>query len=383
MKSDRSIYGLTYDFTNQDGNYVVFYDKEQPLRSADLNALQVKMLQHNSFPHMLPFEKQMVNDEVTLLYRFTSLRMLVHHVAVTPLPLTDFYQLFYSILSLLDDSRCFMLDEAKFVLDERFIFVDRFSREVRLCYLPLHDDARFPTVRDGIDRLALALIPYIKEMKGDDFQQFMKVIRDRDVSLKELLTHVEQLIAPEQPAEATHVTKRAGTEQTERREKRMSAKWWRIIPFKRAKQVKSNAVGMDFTAHPDTYYDELSQHTTVLNEQAGTVLLSKRPHVNEPDTSHDHFHLLINGHMIQLSDHDQSVMIGRNDERYNAHLNPLGVSRQHCEIVSNGTQWYIQDLGSRNGTWLNEQQLTPYKPYELHDDDDIVIVKNKLKVVRT
>lgn len=52
---------------------------------------------------------------------------------------------------------------------------------------------------------------------------------------------------------------------------------------------------------------------------------------------------------------------------YNAGL--LGVSRQHAEITRPAEEYLIADLGSTNGTWLNEVKLTPHKPVPIRNGD--------------
>jgi pSer/pThr/pTyr-binding forkhead associated (FHA) protein len=36
-----------------------------------------------------------------------------------------------------------------------------------------------------------------------------------------------------------------------------------------------------------------------------------------------------------------------------------GVSRRHAIIAPRGEQWFVEDLDSMNGTWLNNRRLTP------------------------
>jgi len=43
-------------------------------------------------------------------------------------------------------------------------------------------------------------------------------------------------------------------------------------------------------------------------------------------------------------------------------LNDLSVSNNHAEIVWDGAQYLVRDLGSRNGTWLNGRQVTNATP---------------------
>ncbi|MCZ7674213.1 MAG: FHA domain-containing protein [Chloroflexi bacterium] len=39
-----------------------------------------------------------------------------------------------------------------------------------------------------------------------------------------------------------------------------------------------------------------------------------------------------------------------------------GVSRHHARIYRSGSQWFIEDLSSTNGTFVNETRLTPGQP---------------------
>lgn len=39
-------------------------------------------------------------------------------------------------------------------------------------------------------------------------------------------------------------------------------------------------------------------------------------------------------------------------------INDAEISRRHCRLVMSGESYLIEDLGSTNGTWINEQRLT-------------------------
>jgi len=57
-----------------------------------------------------------------------------------------------------------------------------------------------------------------------------------------------------------------------------------------------------------------------------------------------------------------------------------GVSRRHARIQRQRTQFFIEDLGSANGTFLNGQRLTPYLPHPLHDKDELQVGRIRLLV---
>ena len=43
------------------------------------------------------------------------------------------------------------------------------------------------------------------------------------------------------------------------------------------------------------------------------------------------------------------------------------VSRVHCKILVRNRSYYIQDLGSSNGTFLNGKKVTMTEPLEIQD----------------
>lgn len=58
----------------------------------------------------------------------------------------------------------------------------------------------------------------------------------------------------------------------------------------------------------------------------------------------------------------------------------MGVSRRHAKVFYQDDEFYIEDVGSANGTFLNDRRLTPYLPYPLQEGDVVQIGQLKLKV---
>lgn len=57
-----------------------------------------------------------------------------------------------------------------------------------------------------------------------------------------------------------------------------------------------------------------------------------------------------------------------------------GVSRRHAKITRRGSEIFIEDLGSINGTFLNRKKLTPYLPQALNSGDELQLGKLILRV---
>ncbi len=77
---------------------------------------------------------------------------------------------------------------------------------------------------------------------------------------------------------------------------------------------------------------------------------------------------------------DQEVLVGRLDVGRGifpqVDLTPDGgleggVSRRHARIFFQDNRFYVEDLGSTNGTYLNGLRLEPYSPRPLGDGDEL------------
>src|SRR5947209_12197962 len=66
------------------------------------------------------------------------------------------------------------------------------------------------------------------------------------------------------------------------------------------------------------------------------------------------------------------VTIGRSSDNQIV-LNDPQVSSRHAEVSPQGESYVISDLGSTNGTFINQQRLTPNVPYVLKPTDFISI----------
>lgn len=64
----------------------------------------------------------------------------------------------------------------------------------------------------------------------------------------------------------------------------------------------------------------------------------------------------------------EAIVIGR-DDTCDVVLPERQVSRQHIRIFKHDNQYYIEDLQSRNGTWVNGQRVEGTR--ELYDGDEI------------
>jgi pSer/pThr/pTyr-binding forkhead associated (FHA) protein len=74
-----------------------------------------------------------------------------------------------------------------------------------------------------------------------------------------------------------------------------------------------------------------------------------------------------------------SMQIGRADACH-IKLTDTYASQFHARIFSRDGSWFVEDLGSTNGTYLNQRRITA--PAELHAGDVLRIGKTALELRR-
>lgn len=81
-----------------------------------------------------------------------------------------------------------------------------------------------------------------------------------------------------------------------------------------------------------------------------------------------------------IIDKQERIEIGRKDtlgtftpavDLTSSHGANLGVSRHHADILYLNNSYYIKDMGSTNGTWVNGQKLAPYQIIPIRYGDSL------------
>lgn len=436
------MYGLKYDYILQGEHYIVF-SKEDDLSSDDLTNLQVKMLQFNTIPHLLPFEKDEMNCAIRLLYRYTNKRMLTHEMRSNSLSILDYYKIIYKIVTVLIDSQVHMLSEENYILHEDFIFIGKDYSDLYLCYLPLQSLENKPSAQEEVNTLALSLMTSIKEIKGHGFQEFIKSVRDSDGSLNQLKLQLYKLIDEELQQEEFEVKpllkekKKPDTVESVKLKKFTGLKsltlnkkllgyilgllligsiimLYLTYPsegllyiglgltvliidalYVMGKLWKSNKESVYETAGrlsveidqdsfsievpSSSYYEELPNHTSILNKSDATVYLNSSMKVEdqEPVSVKAFIQLGEEEGSKRIQVKGERFVMGRDSSAADYKIDSVGASRLHCEIMRIEDKWGMKDLGSSNGSYLNGDALVPYKWTHLQDGDRIKVVRSE------
>src|ERR671924_422261 len=69
---------------------------------------------------------------------------------------------------------------------------------------------------------------------------------------------------------------------------------------------------------------------------------------------------------------EETTVLGRQNDSTIC-LTGKNASRHHPQVVRRGSDYFIEDLASSNGTFLNGARLNPYAPQPLTDEDRLQI----------
>ncbi|MDR6549698.1 DUF6382 domain-containing protein [Paenibacillus qinlingensis] len=160
------VFGLCYEFVYRHGHYMELY-KEEGLSISELSHLQIRMLEANQVPRLLPLDILEVDAKLRLQYKLSSKRMLTHVLKVESFSVHQFAKLMYAIVSTLDESNNYMLYEINYVLKENFIFIGQDWSDIYLTYVPIDTQHVEEDVFPSIAKLMCKLASHISEEEQD------------------------------------------------------------------------------------------------------------------------------------------------------------------------------------------------------------------------
>ena len=156
-------------------NYIVISDVD--VKETDY---RINMVMNNDIYGLLPISVRYVDGKVNLNYDITSMTSLENHYLRNKISGKELYDLVNSIYKMTQAMKEFLLDINNIWLDFEGIFIDKKTREIKFCYLPVkgsffQENARefFDEVLkyiDHNDKLAVLIAYNIEQITvGDNF----------------------------------------------------------------------------------------------------------------------------------------------------------------------------------------------------------------------
>ncbi|MGD9677619.1 MAG: DUF6382 domain-containing protein [Vulcanibacillus sp.] len=411
-----NLYNLEYEYLQQNGSSILFWS-EKGLEVNQLNNIQVKMLLSNNIPNLLQLEVEESDFNIKLRYDISGKRTLSSYIKMQYLHLEEALKVFSNIVSIINDSRLYMLEEKNYIINQDFIFICADSEKLYFTYLPLKEIPDENSIQVELKKLFMYLFNDSVDIDTRLYQDIIKYL-DNDYfnisSLKQLLFKFDldspkcnnsQLISSlsnEKPNNL--VTKKVLKPLSERLkiliysgEILLIAILWRLYLEKQNEGVFYISLGVTIIIIDITYVfmklwrPKFKKTTKVINQKKyssisgledKTTLLTLSDETALLKKNRKKIYLKIDrGTTLEEIEVDcKSFIIGRNPNTVNYVENSYGISRVHIEIIEDSTEYLVRDLGSKNGSYLNDKALIPNKIYPIKNGDIIKLAKTEFTI---
>lgn len=325
-----------------------------------------KMLEHNPGEGKLEFSVQEEDGTWFYRYKITGRKAMSGIYAMMSIGERQIRNVLCQIFKIMEDAKEYLLPESGFVLLPSYIFATLPKMEIELCYVPGYH----VPVKEQLESLFEYLLNRVdyedKEAVELLYDCYMLCVRGRGSmdEIKERVRKGEEETGQETGKEKTEVMvlekERRGTDETafngrqapEKKENEPSSymNWLTDLFFHRKKKEAL------LVAEKQEEYHAGKTETDVWEEEAEqpTQLLSIR---EETETAQ-----LLNeetGEVVFLN--KLPFYIGSVSKYADYVLPTPGVSRIHCCIQKRDEDYYLSDLNSTNGTYLDGKEVLPGK----------------------
>lgn len=380
---------------------------------------QIHMCRRNRIQNLLSFEAVPADGKVQFRYEITGKRSLDHVLESSDFTLGLFIRVLETLVELCRNIKSYLLDEEGILLEPESIYVANDSKEIAFAYCPGRTESITESFRHLMEYLLSKINHEDEQMVLAGYEAYQKSTEE-GFSLAEILKILYQYrqqdaadfvparISPEFGQQESSCSyqeetdddgekenqrkKNSGKEDTEitslkrRVTKRFLERWKTEAKEKEAKEREEhfqkcmevvgriptflkNRIGKEkepCVYTPMDYEEQIAETPTVYlgAEECVEGVLKYDGKGDTEDICLNHFPFLVGS-----GDKADGIIAKR------------GVSRMHARITREQENYYIEDLNSMNGTWLNEELLEYRRKEKLNPHDTVRLGREKFTFV--
>lgn len=207
------LYQYEVDYVQSNGSYMKLRKTGgSGFLSDDFQELQLKMIQSNAIPRLVPISFEDLNGEISILYRIEGLRMLRAISKERPMSMREYYALFINIVQALQDANNNLLSVDHYMLNEDFIYIGSGYHQVYLTYIPLKDIDETP-LYEKLKKLLLNMAGEVQGINGAQFKMILSYIKDPGFSLQGLKELLQELQGDKHEEKNENINEKLSTEE--------------------------------------------------------------------------------------------------------------------------------------------------------------------------
>lgn len=325
---------------------------------------EIRMITENRIRGLLPCVNQKHDQVTEYFYEITGHQSMGLLYERKKLSCAQLRNLLRELERTLEASKEYLLNPDHFLLDPDMIYIHTQSEKLYLCYFPGYSK----DIRESFLDLAEYLLGKIdkNDAQGIEFgyDLYQQALEPNFSLLDVLRNHMEK----ENDHPDIHLNEREDVVIPE--EVMESAGGWKNFFRKKTKKNQQE----DYVAEADQMG---SGSVLFLREQnsrqAETLCLQNRKREG----------LYLKSRNPEYPDFEITgtcFLIGKKKDCVDGCLPSATISRLHARITCDGRQYYIEDLNSTNGTWVDQEQLNPYELHPLGEGMKVVFASAEYEV---
>lgn len=343
---------------------------------------ELMVLQKYKVPQLLPLQIMIQDGAVQYWFEITGKQQWADYLAGKQVGIGELKKILFSMEQLCEKIPEFLLKEERICLLPELLYVDFAEETVYFTYLPFLNGS-FPeefrrwmeeTLKniDHQDRACVELAYNIYEKS-----------REENVSMQKILGEIsgeEQNVFPESPKRKMTEREEAETLMQEKKGKVTKEKGKRILRIQGDKfediieEIPSAVKEYIKNKVPKKFQNYLKSSEKKKIQKAASELLQSEGYHTEPLTKKTE---RPEGRLVYQGEHGyadfqietEEYLIGRDSRCVNGQIRNDGISRVHARITRRNGTYYIEDMNSTNGTYVNGELLERYRIKKLNAND--------------
>ena len=351
---------------------------------------EIEMINNNTSCGAINIETMQFNNDIKVMYEITGKECLVDFLKKNSVKKGEFLTILRNISTVVLECKNYFLDENKYFMDLDYIYINPIDLGISLIYLPFEQEYAEDCSLKYIDIVKRMILEYINfEEVGNDslVQKILNYLNNNWVSITEFNNFLEEfrqenvkvlyatgdikeenpldiapqvIEEPEKPILPVPIIEKSKKKNIltslfnkfKRKDRAMSKKSSRRADTGLINSSTNNSAKREIMT-------EMSYETILLDSKAAYLLNKKAGTVEKIHINKDIF------------------KIGRRLGEVDYVTDNKAVGKVHMEFRTVNSKYYIVDLNSKNGTFINGKRLEPSKEYEVENKDIIMLANCK------
>ena len=306
--------------------------------------------------------------DIDIYYNTKNLKTINEYLSEIYITKVEFIVLAETIYNSIEEcKKNDILKENNIMLNGDSIYINPVDEKIYLIYIPLNESITNDIFDDLETTMKKLLINKIKVRDGDrDFrQEILEKMKNKELEVLErtkIRTHKkeEDKIKPFKEDYTPIYEKSVDYEDSYKSKKGFKKILKEMFGFIKLEDIKDDILNnIDNVMNRLLDDDFDSDDTVILNDKIGYLVEHNKTYKKRIEIDKDEF------------------IIGRFKEVVDYNIVNKTVGKIHSKIIKRGNKFYLIDLDSKNGTYINSSKLKPNIPCEIKDGSVIVFSNAK------